>query len=86
MSSVDDVLVAESVRLLLAFKNETQRDLAAIINHDPGDLSRKMNATRSWTDRDIELMAEHFGVPSQLLGSPRKLVAHVDEEWFGGGR
>lgn len=60
-------LVAENVRALMARTRTKQRALADALGMTQGAISKKLNGDRPFTLDEIEVIAQHFGVPLASL-------------------
>lgn len=67
--------VAESVRVLLAYKSLSQRDLADYLGHPASMVSKMLNGSRKMTVDELSTLARFFGCTEQnLLDGPQQWV------------
>lgn len=61
--------VAEEVRVLMARHQVTQWDLAVLLDMTQASVSARLRGKTEWKVRDLQIVADAFGVhPSELLG------------------
>jgi transcriptional regulator with XRE-family HTH domain len=69
--------VSRVVKILLAYRRETQAALAVDTGLSKPTLIRRMAGERSWTAAEVAALARHFGVPEQVFyDGPDALVGH----------
>jgi predicted transcriptional regulator len=76
--------IAAIVRAAIMERGLHQIDVARIVGLSQQAVSDRLNDVRPWRTRDLQRLAEHFGVTvAQLLEPPALLV--VDEDSDEGG-
>lgn len=64
---LDSLNSGQVIKRLTGFKGESLKQVAAIIGISPSALSQKCAGRISFKSEEIANLAEHFGVPSDVL-------------------